>query len=287
MQYIAKKRKVISLATFLDYAKKKDNRLKDSVVITFDDGYLDNYTVALPILQKYELPATFFITTGLIGKVSIYDILNYIVMSTERDKITLASNDGISKEISLASKEDKYDFICEYALLLENMSYEMQLNLLSSISKELHRNAFDIEQYNPKIMMSWEDCKIMSTYDKISLGIHTVSHANLARLSPDEVREEITHSKEKLEGFIEQKIGFFSYPYGKRANYNNNVIEILKQSGFQCALTTELGVNNSKDDLYQLKRIGIPNDSNLLFKFMLLGHSKMPGKLFKRMYITL
>ena len=285
MQYIAKKKKVISLAAFLDYTKNKDKRLKNSVVITFDDGYLDNYTVALPILKKYGLPATFFITTGLIGKASVYDKLSYLVMSTERDKISVSFGDGISREFSLVSKKDKYDFIDKSTIFLENMSNEMQLDFLRSISTKLRGDSFDIEQYNPKIMMSWEDCKIMSTHDKVFLGIHTVSHPNLAKLSPDAVWKEIAYSKEKLEGFIGQKAEFFAYPYGKRSHYNNNVVEILKQSGFQCALTTEMGANNGKDDLYQLKRVGSPNDCHLLFRFVLLGCPNMPGKLFNRIYV--
>lgn len=86
MRYIAEKKRVISLASFLDYVEKKDKRLKNSVVITFDDGYLDNCRLVLPILKKYGLHATFFICTGLIDRASVFDKLNYIVMTTKRNR---------------------------------------------------------------------------------------------------------------------------------------------------------------------------------------------------------
>jgi len=283
MQYIAKKKKVISLATFLDFAEK-GKRLKNTIVITFDDGYLDNCRIALPILEKYGLPATFFIATGLMGALSVFDRMNYLVMTTKRNRVTMPLRAGISKEVSLMNSEDRQAFVSEAAYLLENMSPDRQSSFLRSLSAELNGDTFDIERYNPKIMMSEEECKVMSMYDGIAVGAHTVSHANLARLSPEEARKEIIRSKEELERLTGSQAKFFAYPYGRRSNYNNNVIEILKQSGFRCALTNEVGVNNGDCDPFQIKRIHVLNDSGLVFRFRLLGYTGAPAKLFRRIH---
>lgn len=281
MRYIAKRKKVISLATFLDCIGK-NKQPKDRIVITFDDGYRDNCEIAVPILKKYDLPATFFIATGLIDGASVFDKLNHLVMTTKRDKITISLDNGVNKEISLMNSEDRYAFVKNAIYLLENMAHERQLDFLKSIS-QLHGDTFNFEQYNPKVMMSWEECEMMSTYNDISFGVHTVSHANLAKLSLEEAKEEITISREELEAHIERQVAFFSYPHSKGSD--SSIVKILRQCGFQCALTGGLGINKGNADLFRLKRFAVPNDSGLLFKFRLLGRTGFSNKLFTRIYV--
>lgn len=161
---------------------------KKPVVITFDDGYLDNYTYALPILKKYGMTATVFVVADTIGGTNDFD-------------------------------------------------YKAGRQPLNH-------------------MAGWKELKEMSS-GGITIGSHTLSHPHLAEVSPDRAREEIYLSKIKLEKGLGKKVEVFCYPYG---SYNQRVAEMVKESGYLAAVTTEQGLAKESDGIYTLKRIRVRGD---------------------------
>jgi peptidoglycan/xylan/chitin deacetylase (PgdA/CDA1 family) len=168
-----------------------------SVVITFDDGYLDNYTNAVPILEKYELPASFFISTGFIGSTKGF----------MHDKKRLGRKIG---------------------------------------------------------MMSWDNIRELSNRG-FSIGSHTVNHVRLSDCDFSTQWEELVSSKWQIESNIGKEVSFFSYPYGRPSDISTESIKNIKRAGYACNLSSDGGLVSPKDDVYQIKRVGVPNHSSLFF----------------------
>ena len=192
LQYIKENYKVISLGEAIEYLQTDFGKISGSIVITFDDGYSDNYYNAYPLLKKHDFPATIFLISDFI------------------------KNNG-----------SKY--------LSSSQIHEMKSN-------------------------------------DISFGSHTVSHQILTRLTNEEIVREIRDSKDTLESRLDQKISSFAYPVGTRADFNDEIMEIVKACKYTCACSNMYGMNGENADIFALKRIGIETTDNFfIFKQKLDG----------------
>ncbi len=192
LQYIKENYKVVSLEEAVEYIQNDIEKAAGSIVITFDDGYSDNYHYAYPLLKKYKFPATIFLISDFI-------------------------NDEAGKYLS-----------------------QSQID-------EMERN-------------------------DISFGSHTISHRILTRLTNEEVVREIRDSKAVLESRLGRNVNSFAYPVGTRADFNEQIIGIVKTCRYSYACSNMYGMNDEKADLFALKRIGIETtDSFFIFKQKLNG----------------
>src|SRR3989304_8070692 len=192
LQYIKENYRVISLEEAIEYLQTDFGKISGSIVITFDDGYSDNYYNAYPLLKKHDFPATIFLISDFI------------------------KNNG-----------SKY--------LSSSQIHEMKSN-------------------------------------DISFGSHTVSHQILTRLTNEEIVREIRDSKDTLESRLDQKISSFAYPVGTRADFNDEIMEIVKACKYKCACSNMYGMNGENADIFALKRIGIETTDNFfIFKQKLDG----------------
>jgi len=105
----------------------------------------------------------------------------------------------------------------------------------------------------------------------IDFGSHTATHRILSEIDRVAAREEIINSKFELEDLLNQKIQFFSYPYGKKWHFNKHIKDEVKKAGYKAAFTTENGEINRNSDLFELKRIGIKNFPLFVFKVQVSG----------------
>lgn len=267
IKYLALRKKVISLEELVTNIQKGIKFPKRCAVITFDDGYKDNYTNAYPILKKYSMPFTIFLATDYIGSDEMKwdDELEYKIKQSDCELLALKTN--YSKRYSLIGEKEKKKAFDDLFKLLIGSNKEKRKEILSELDNELKVEIAkqDIEN----TMLSWEDVKEMAIDTNVSFGAHTCSHCKLTSLSQEDVREEIEGSKRIIEKKNGKKINFFSYPYGGRNCYNERIKQISKETGFDCAVTTIYGKNNLESDLFELRRIGV-NDSLWLFKYNLM-----------------
>lgn len=261
IKYVSKKYNVISFDMLIDYIQNKTKLPKNPLIITFDDGYKDNYTNAYPILKKYNVLATFFLTIDFIEKKRLpwWDKLVYIINKTKISKLNL-SNIGV---YDLSSKEKKLESTIKINKKIKNngLDKEKILKKISDILKvKLNKNL------SKDLFLSWEDVKEMSKND-MSFGAHTLTHCSLAQVSLEKAKKEVTQSKLKIEKELNKKIEIFSYPYGEQTHFNDKIKKMLKNSKYSCAVSTEFGFNyiSNKLDFFSLNRIGIQNQDNLFF----------------------
>ncbi len=267
MKFLAEEdHNVISLEDFVERMGNGKKLPKNSIVITFDDGYKDNFFYAYPILKKYKLPATFFLTTGFLDNKTVpwWDKLIYLVKNSQKEEFSL---DGFGK-ISIRNNLEKKNVIKK---LWTNMrvSNGERGEYMEKISEELKVEL--PKKFGENLLLSREDIKKMSR-EGMSFGAHTESHPILSQLPENSAKKEILDSKKKIEEELQREVNFFAYPNGRRGDFNPKIKRILKENGFKAAVSTIYGFNYPGQDLFELKRIGIHASDNLaIFQAKLLG----------------
>jgi peptidoglycan/xylan/chitin deacetylase (PgdA/CDA1 family) len=234
---------------------------KSYCVITFDDGWRDNYRNAFPLLREFGLPATIFVPTGYIDTTARFWF----------DKIAILLGSHFSKSMQLLAETDRDLFgpVAAKAGAAAGDSHRRQ-QVLEEIMTRIKlkgesRGAQSIDALwsrlgadaSERAIINWREMEEMSR-DGISFGSHTVHHRLLTCLSPVELEAELRQSKEILERSGVNYLPVFSYPNG---DYNQTVREAVGKCGYQAAVTTRYGVEALPPGKpFELGRIGIHDD---------------------------
>ncbi len=240
LAYFKKKYTVLPLDEAVDMLRTGTSLPPYTLIITFDDGYHNNFTHALPLLKKYNLPATIFITTNFVEKHEPLwvDRLEYVV----------------SKGAIGTTREEKVAFDRKTRERLKKLSHTERLRELADIEKEygVQLADFDGERavYAP---LSWEDIAEMGRH-AIMFGAHTKSHPILNTLSPEEQRAEIEESLTLLQRRCSAVSSVFAYPNGQTGDMDTTTCRIVERLGFRGALTTIPGFATDTSDVWMLPR---------------------------------
>ena len=249
-----------------------------SVVITFDDGYVDNLHYAKPLLERYEIPATIFLATGYIRdkREFWWDKLERLLLQpgTLPETLRLSVN-GIVHEWELGEvthySEDAYQRHRHWRAWEEAPS--PRHSLYFSLWKLMHPLLESDRKILLDELLEWADIEPVSRAshrvvsslevldlaqgDLIDIGSHTVTHASLAKLPADLQRDEIRHSKSYLEEILNRPVTSFAYPYGSKQDYTAETISIVRDVGFACACSTNAGIVGRQSDYFQLPRMHV------------------------------
>lgn len=245
MQLLKSNFSVIPLSQAISLMRK-GNLPPRAACITFDDGYADNLTVAVPILKQLDIPATFFIATGFLDGGRMWnDTVIEALRNFPEGMLDLSSLNLPVYEITTAADRitAAYEIISKIKYLSESLRIETAA-AIGSISRNLPDD----------LMLTRSQLKQLRQAG-MEIGGHTVTHPILARLPPHRAREEIHSGKEELEAIIQERIGLFAYPNGRHGtDYNQKHTEYVRDAGFDAAVTTNSGVSRKSTDLYQLPR---------------------------------
>ena len=267
IKYLQKYFKIFSLEkliNFLKNSKISNKEYKNIAVITFDDGYKDNYIYAYPILKSNRIPATIFLTTDYIGKDKLFwwDKVGYIIYNSKNGKINIL-NIG---EYLLNNNNEKRK--CIFILLEKLKKFPDKLKNKYIFILQNMCNVKIPSGLGEKMVLSWDEIHEMND-NGIYFGAHTKTHPILTNENLKEAEKEIVDSKKTIEDHLKIKIRSFSYPNG---SFNNEVIQLVKNCGFDCAVATNQSLINKYNinDIYNLPRIGA-SGSFSLFKITTSG----------------
>ncbi len=263
LRYLVNNFDVISLDN-LEEEIHKDG--KNAVAITFDDGCSDVLYNALPILERYNVPATLFITTGNIG----IDKENWM-----DDIIRCIMEPSIQQDVFVL--EDEF-VSCKW----DSVTYEQKLELYRSLNNIFRYSGVNRRKKYTDLLHSWSgrreefrsdrrvlnelEIKKLSKNRLISIGAHTVTHPSLKWMSLDEKKYEIKGSIQKLKEIINRDISLFAYPFGSKNDFDDAVKEILKHQKIKYAFTTLTGELNESTDNHAIPRSVVQNYSEEGFK---------------------
>lgn len=243
-----------------------------AVAITFDDGYADNHTQAQPILARHGLPATFFIATDFLdgGRMWNDTVIESVRLcrAAQLDLRSIAKPDG-SGDLGLhtiASPADKHGAIgsilgqIKYLPVAQRHALTLQLADCAGVRP-------------PKnLMMTSQQVREMRQ-SGMQIGAHTRTHPILATLSADAARAEIAESRLCLEQLLGERIGLFAYPNGKPGtDYSPESVQIVRELGFDAAVSTTWGASRSGTDCFQIPRFTPWDRSKLRFAARFAGN---------------
>ncbi|OGF28053.1 hypothetical protein A2331_03020 [Candidatus Falkowbacteria bacterium RIFOXYB2_FULL_34_18] len=277
LQYLQKDYNIISLKKAVDIIKNKKKIPKNSIVLTIDDGYNSNYSLAYPIIKKLRAPATIFLTTSFVDEQKFLwvDRLEYAINNTKEEKLNIDNNKYI-----LSDTNTKLDCVRSIKSKLKKIKPGKRMVILEGIENELgaklnSNNAPDI--YRP---LSWNKIKEMKQSGLVNFGSHTHTHPILSQCNKKQIKNELLFSKNLLEREIGIKCNDFAYPNGQPEDFSEEVVGCLKRINYKCALTTVAGKNNPDTNLYKLKRYPVSNRDDLVeFKIILSGISSFLNKI--------
>ena len=229
----------------------------DSVALTFDDGFANNASHAFPILQKYNVPATIYLATDLIGTTELIwtDRVLVAYLATSRSEVTLPE---LGKQ-SLRSPAERHAAFRQTIGHLKGLPAGRKNELLGPIDDALEPNetSRDAELKEAFRLMSWDDARRLQGSGLVEFGGHTSRHEITSRTDPADLGGQLRQCKEKLELELGRPALQFAYPNGTRDDYNENVIQVLQSHGWSAAVTTVPGRAGRNDKPFELPRIGI------------------------------
>jgi peptidoglycan/xylan/chitin deacetylase (PgdA/CDA1 family) len=260
---ISKSHDIVSLEELVD----RPLCSRRQCAITFDDGWLDNYQEAFPVLKKFGAPATIFLPVAMIGSGRNFWFTD------------------VMEQGAFARRERKGDLFARYygrfaPAWKDRGAADSQIGQLTEVLKsveasslaEITFNAY--EELGQRIsersdVMTWEQVREMGEHD-ITFGSHGLRHSILTTLDGVTKREEIVGSLNALLGMKAKVTRFLSYPNG---NWDGESVRLAKGAGYRGAVTTKIGFNKPGADPFLLKRIGMHEDianSPSLFRFRML-----------------
>jgi len=202
-------------------------------VITFDDGWLDNYLHAYPLLRAYGLPATIFLPTALIGT-------GQWLWSDRLGALLRRRGTGTP---------DDWDAFIEHAKTLTDGARARLLDALEADPGGHYRRQ--------RRFVEWNEVREMSRHD-VSFGSHTSTHVNLTRLDGDALELELRAPLDVLRQQRVNHVPILAYPNG---DHTDGVVAAARRAGYGAAVTTRPGLESGRPvDLFRLKRIGVHDD---------------------------
>lgn len=220
-----------------------------ALAITFDDGYADNAVVALPLLQRHGLVATFFISTGFLDGADCMwnDALIEAVRVAPVPELDLHDLGlGLHPLRSMLDRRQLIGTVLGHAKYLPPAERDRFVSIVRCRAGD--------SRPSPALMMTSDQVRALHRA-KMEIGGHTMHHPILSSLGLDACRQEINGGRERLESIVDAPVDVFAYPNGRPLqDYDRRHVELVKQLGFTAAVSTAPGAASARDDLFQLPR---------------------------------
>jgi peptidoglycan/xylan/chitin deacetylase (PgdA/CDA1 family) len=218
-----------------------------AVCVTFDDGYRDNYEIALPVLQRHAVTATFFVASGFLGNGRLFaDTVIESIRRLPAGKVDLGwFGLGIQPVHDAASR----------LALIDRLVAEIKYRRLDSRKEACDRIAHLSKQPLPDdLMMSPEQLRAMHRAG-MSVGGHTLDHPILGVLHPEDAQRQIVADRADIAAIIGTPPSFFAYPNGRvNRDFGASHVALVRDAGYAGAVTTDAGCASSSSDPFLLPR---------------------------------
>ena len=222
--------------------------------ITFDDGYADNLTHALPVMERLGAPFTVYVTTGMVTREIDAWWFGLAALIRSRDRIELPTA-GLRFECADRAGKRRTFRQMEAAI-------HKDFSLLPQVREAIKESGIDCRALVNHEALDEEQLQRLARHPLVTIGGHTTTHTNLARASTSAVEWEMAANRTFLQDVTGQPVRHFAYPFGHARACGNREAEIARAVGFRTASTTRLGgvFSEHRDHLYALPRIQLACD---------------------------
>ncbi|HEY1272811.1 MAG TPA: polysaccharide deacetylase family protein [Terriglobales bacterium] len=251
MQLLARDYNPVTLDDALAFVQGSRDLPPRPVVVTFDDGYLDNLELAAPIMSHFGIPGVFYITVDCVEnqKLPWPARLRHAFLTTSKDSWMPAQ--GLRWPLSTsAERSNAFLKACDLCAPLAGSAQEQ---FVGSIESALE---VDSQKVSRGVMMTWPQVRQLAEQGH-AIGSHTLTHPNIAYIPDDLVKTELADSKKKLEAELGSPILHFAYPGpARRPNWSKLSHQVSRDVGYATATTIETGPVRRHDDPLCLRRLG-------------------------------
>lgn len=272
LRRLAASGRMISVSQLADAAV--DEPVPDgSVALTFDDGYLDTLTMAAPLLQKYQVPATLYLATQYVANAESQwaDVLYSTFRHRERDKLTVE----LIGSFDLRKKDQREAALYELGRHLASATREQRTRLLDEVRSQLGS-----PRCGTRLTLDFDDVRrLKAEYPMIQLGVHTADHLDLTAMDTDGALAEVRRSMDDFRTELGCGAEHFSYPYGR---WTPESQRRMSATGLRTAMTGQGIVSLDHLDPFDLRRLEAP-ESISLFRYWTSGaHPSLTRNIFGR-----
>jgi peptidoglycan/xylan/chitin deacetylase (PgdA/CDA1 family) len=285
VKWLSNRVRLLSLHELLAQVESAAPWREPAVLLTFDDGYRDNFDQAVPILHECSAPATFFIATAFLESPRLpwWDHVACVIKRTHVQRLTVECNvNGGSPplEIDLQTMSPNAAIMTIIRAFLDDSIADERwfLDRLADQAKV----DIDSNRLGRELFMTWDQLRqLADSGPSLTIGSHTHSHRMLAKLDDDSQREELNNSKQILESRLGRPVKALAYPFGWPGAYTPITKALAVQAGYSLALSSREGINRFVDfDQYDVRRLGIGSaDSTVLVRARTALHAAF-GKSF-------
>lgn len=245
---------VVSEGEILEAIRARSSYKSRCAAITFDDGYRDNYTLALPVLKRHSVPSIFFVCPGLIDSRQLgwWDLISYLVKKSNKPFATIDGEPlplGPQAGATIESLQNRMKVRrrCETATLIQKLS-----------------EACDVPLPDPELqasqLMTWEQIQDAAG-GGVSIGSHTCTHPVLTTIDEERQRWEMRESKKVLEQRLGSRIRTIAYPVGRYGFFSAATMRIARECGYEGAFSFRTGGNFRENaSPYNIRRV-TPTDA--------------------------
>lgn len=268
LQYFKDYFNVVTMEQVIASLSGEETLPSNSLLLTFDDGYIDNFTYALPLLEEFGFQGSFFIPGKAFSTHKLLDVNKvHYILAASKPNILLSdlmgrldyyrgtefdypSNDELWREYAVANRFDDEGVIF-IKRILQTAIPEAVRNKISSDLFKMHVGITE-EQLAYELYMTENQIRTMKRHGMF-IGIHGYDHYWLGNLSPEKMREDVSKALETMDEFINSKEWVMNYPYG---SFNDDVLRFIEEKGACLGLTTEVRIAEiGKDPVLKLPRL--------------------------------
>ncbi len=256
LRYILRRFRIAAFAEIVQHVRDGSAFSGRRAAITVDDGYSECYSHLYPLFQKYNVPATLFITTGVIetGKIFWFDKLTDAFLGT---RASCVRNNQIHLHENIARSAARLEVFRTALLRLSKLQDEER----ERVVEELCAMLGNTDHRKKRLYLTWDEIKQMAQSVLVTVGSHTVSHSNLSKADLESAKREIEQSAALIEQCTSVPVQFLAYPGGA---FTPSVVEWLRTTKILGACTSSIGVET---DPYRLRRFDIAQQPFFLFAF--------------------
>jgi peptidoglycan/xylan/chitin deacetylase (PgdA/CDA1 family) len=266
----------LSLADLANWHSGRSAGGKAPVLITFDDGYRNNLTVAAPILREEGVPAAFFLATGYIGtpRTLWNDEVRIRVLNWPESAIRLPSGETAAVSSDATARRSLANQVTRATKKLTGEPCAAYMEYLRSTTASL--NVMDDPE--ARAFMNWDEARKLASLG-FDLGSHTVEHPILSRITRVRMADELSRSKATMERELNRPCTAIAYPNGTAEDVNEELFEEVKAAGYQWAFLTTPVWQKPGGDVLRIPRVVFPGHTDMsTFKFYASGlHGRLSG----------
>lgn len=261
-----------------------------TVVVTFDDGYSDNFFAAKPLLEQFQVPATVFVIAGAVDSQQEFwwdelerillqprELPTHLELDIRGKKYAWELGESASLTEADARRHSKVRAYNTPPTLRHRVYQELWAlcQPLPTIEREQVLANLSVAAHRPRSIcpanLPLTACQLgaLVADGLVDIGAHTMTHPSLAALTSEQQRAEIQESRCRLQALVGAPVTSFSYPFGKQSDYSTETTRLVREAGFECACTNFDGTVSHSTDLYQVPRVFVKDCDGEAFAWQL------------------